>query len=171
MPHLETLDLDHALPIVSETTKTLPSPSHVISLPRLSQIHLVSSVLETANLFNHIDFPSTATMQLILDGTKGTGTDFSSLIPTISKSRTFASDSALTGAPFKALSLTSPYHTNIHFAAYTATSIFASPVENYHAGSRIAPFVAIRLVWHERASRADHLPSFTTCPTPSPPSV
>ncbi|KAK0238938.1 hypothetical protein EDD85DRAFT_1002232 [Armillaria nabsnona] len=108
MPYLETLDLDHALPIVSETTKTLPSPSHVISLPRLSQIHLVSSVLETANLFNHIDFPSTATMRLILDGTKGTGTDFSSLIPTISKSRTFASDNAIAGAPFKALSLTSP---------------------------------------------------------------
>ncbi|KAK0217879.1 hypothetical protein IW262DRAFT_1463198 [Armillaria fumosa] len=123
MPCLETLQLEHALPIVSETTKTLPSPSHIISLPRLSRIHLVSSVLEAANLLDHIDFPSTATMQLILDGTKGTGSDFSSLVPTISKSRTFTSDNAkFTGAPFKAMYLTIPYHTSIRFSVYTVTN-------------------------------------------------
>ncbi|PBK72396.1 hypothetical protein ARMSODRAFT_1002507 [Armillaria solidipes] len=157
MPYLETLDLDHALPIVSETTKTLPSPSHVISLPRLSQIHLVSSVLETANLLNRIDFPSTATMRLILDGTKGTGTDFSSLIPTISKSRTFASENALTSAPFKALSLTSPYHTNIHFAAYTVTSTFASPMEI------VAPALELHLSWRSDSSGTKEQVAQTIC--------
>ncbi|KAK0446779.1 hypothetical protein EV421DRAFT_1734027 [Armillaria borealis] len=157
MPYLETLDLDHALPIVSETTKTLPSPSHVISLPRLSQIHLVSSVLETANLLNRIDFPSTATMRLILDGTKGTGTDFSSLIPTISKSRTFASDNALTSAPFKALSLTSPYHTNIHFAAYTVTNTFASPLEI------VAPALELHLSWRSDSPGTKEQVAQTIC--------
>ncbi|KAK0188990.1 hypothetical protein F5146DRAFT_690294 [Armillaria mellea] len=146
MPYLETLNLEHALPIVSETTKTLPSPSHIISLPRLSHIHLVSSVLESANLLNHIDFPSTATMRLILDGTKGTGTDFSSLIPTISKSRTFTSDNAFTGAPFKAMSLTIPYHTNIRFSAYTVTNTFPGSMQI------AAPALELQLSWRADSS-------------------
>ncbi|KAG7444915.1 uncharacterized protein BT62DRAFT_994944 [Guyanagaster necrorhizus] len=132
VPWLETLDLEHALPIVSETTKTLPSPSHIISLLHLSQICLTSTVLESANLLNHIDFPSTATMRLILNGTKGTGADFSSLVPTISKSRTFvdiSSDKTLKGAPFKVLSLTSVYPNDVRFSAYTISNSFANCVQ------------------------------------------
>ncbi|KAK0488989.1 hypothetical protein IW261DRAFT_1414413 [Armillaria novae-zelandiae] len=140
MPYLETLELEHALPIVSENPKALPSPSHVISLPRLSRIHLFSSVLEATNLLNHIDFPSTATMELILDSTKGTGTDFSSLVPTISKSRAFTTDNAFTGAPFKEMSLTSPYHTNVRFCVYT--------VINSRPSSQCAPpALELHLSW------------------------
>ncbi|KAK0202652.1 hypothetical protein DFS33DRAFT_1341918 [Desarmillaria ectypa] len=160
MPWLETLDLDHALPIVSETTKTLPSASHVISLPHLSSIRLTSNVLETANLLNHINFPSTATMRLVLHGTKGTGTNFSSLVPTISKSRAFAgssSDKAFKSAPLKALSLTSPFQTDIRFSAYTTSNPFTSCVEF------ATPALELQLSWRLNSSGTKEQVAQTIC--------
>ncbi|KAK0467085.1 uncharacterized protein EV420DRAFT_664776 [Desarmillaria tabescens] len=160
MPWLETLDLDHALPIVSECTKTLPRPSHVISLPHLSLIRLTSNVLETANVLNHIDFPSTATMRLILHGTKGTGTDFSSLVPTLSKSRTFAggsSDKALKSAPFKTLSLTSPFQTDIRFSAFTTVNPSTSRVDY------AIPALELHLSWRLDSSGTKEQVAQTIC--------
>lgn len=158
MPYLETLHLEHALPIVSETTKTLPSPSHIISLPRLSRVHLVSNVLEAANLLDHIDFPSTATMQLTLDGTKGTGSDFSSLIPTISKSRSFTSDNAKSkGVAFKAMNLTIPYHNSIRFSVYTVTNNRTSSLQV------AAPALEMHVSWRSDSPGAKEQVVRTIC--------
>ncbi|KAF5387398.1 hypothetical protein D9757_005781 [Collybiopsis confluens] len=63
MPRLETLDLEHALPLSADTAST-EKPR--VNLARLRKLRIVSSLTECAIFLDRVSFPSSATAHIVV---------------------------------------------------------------------------------------------------------
>lgn len=103
MPKLETLDLQNSLPSLPDAVTAAPSVERVIDLPHLSYIRIDSSVLECANVLNHLSFPTTTSIHLTCLATETTDNDFSSIFPTFSNMRGSSTSKQGSGKPLRSL--------------------------------------------------------------------
>jgi hypothetical protein len=82
MPFLETLDLEHSLPILPDESLTLLPTERVVHLPCLIMLNVYSMVLSYTHILNHISCPSMTCLKLICVP-NWTDHDFSHLFPAI----------------------------------------------------------------------------------------
>ncbi|KAF7370585.1 F-box domain-containing protein [Mycena sanguinolenta] len=91
MPRLESLELDRALPVIAADTSALSVPSSRAQLSHLKRIVIMNaSVLECADVLNHLSFngTSTPTIKISCAAENSTRADFSTLIPALSNVQT-----------------------------------------------------------------------------------